>query len=93
MPKLFDIICPDGSRHFASISVERFPRSLRTYLEEIPGVEITNVFGDTTQTWIDFRYKGYEFSASDPMGDYDFFVSDSECPEGVLQEIVILCGG
>jgi hypothetical protein len=93
MPELLNIICPDGSRLFASISVERFRRGLRRHLEGISGVEITDVFGDVTQTWIDFRYRGYEFSASDPMGDYDFFVSDAECPEGILQEIVILCGG
>ena len=44
-----------------------------------------------TQAWIDFSYRGYDFSVNDQFGSYLFFVSNPNCPDEDLEAVLSHC--
>ncbi len=41
-----------------------------------------------TEWWLDFTYKGQEFTAHKTGGVINVFVNDAECPPNVLTELM-----
>lgn len=78
----------DGSRHFAELPESREAGALRDHLAGLSGASLTGFLGDDlTETWIDFHYRGHDFSINDQLGSWWFFVADPLCPEALLDEV------
>lgn len=90
--RLIDVRMNDGSRHFAAIP-EVVPWTvMRDRLALLAGVMVRDYVSDgVTEAWIDFVYKGYAFSVNTQCGEYWFFVSDPNCPQTILAEMVAHC--
>jgi len=87
--ELLDIRMHDGSRHFGSLPQTVLWQALRDHIDRMPGVTVTSFVSDfVTEAWIDFTYRGQEFSVNDQFGDYWFFVKDPACPDVILDEIL-----
>ena len=90
--KLLHIIMNDGSRHFGELPRSISWYELRDHLRQLKGVVITQFLtDDVTEAWIDFSYRGHEFSVNDQLGAYWFFVSDPNCPDESLETILSHC--
>jgi len=82
----------DGSRHFASLPGTESWDSLRGHLKRLEGVSGTSIITDeVTEAWIDFLYRGHEFSVNNQCGEYWFFVEDPACPPEVLEAVLAHC--
>jgi len=46
---------------------------------------------DFTELWMDFSFRGYDFSINTQMGDYWFLAENPDCPEEILLEIAAHC--
>ena len=79
----------DGSRHFVDLPEVVFFDELYDHTEELDGVEITEFITDgTVGMWLDFEFRGHDFSVTNRFGDYWFFVADANCPDEILLEII-----
>lgn len=79
----------DGSRHFVDMPEVVFFDEVADHVEELDGAEITEFLTDgVVEMWLDFEYRGHNFSVNNHLGDYLFFVEDADCPEEILFEIV-----
>lgn len=87
LPNLIDQRMHDGSRHFVSLPESQPSSRLMTYLDGLIGALPTAYLPSMLESWIDFSYKGHKFSINNQMGEYWFFVRDSNCPEEVLLEV------
>jgi hypothetical protein len=89
---LIDDRMADGSRHFASLP-EIFPwEALRDYIETLPDAIILAYITDhITEFWIDFTFRDYKMSINNPLGDLWFFVTDPDCPDSILSDIISHC--
>ena len=59
------------------------------HVEELEGAEISEFLTDgVIEMWLDFSYRGQEFSITNQFGDYWFFVSDPHCPDEILLEVI-----
>jgi hypothetical protein len=87
--ELIDVRMADGSRHFAEVPW-RPPLALKRRLSAVDGVTVTAFVDSVTETWIDFEFGGYQFTAHNPMNDFWLFVRDPACPDPVLQEVAAL---
>ena len=55
----------DGSRHFVEMPEVVFFDEFYDHTEELEGVEITEFITDgVVGMWLDFEYRGHEFSAT-----------------------------
>ena len=82
----------DGSRHFVSIpevcSFDEFHR----HIESLSCTEITGYTTDNiSEMWLDFTFRGHSFSVNNQFGDFWFFVTDSECPDVILKNLIEHC--
>lgn len=78
----------DGTRNFATLSASRDWYAVRDHVASLAGAAITAfVCDDLTEAWIDFRFRGHEFSINDQMGEYWFFVRDPNCDATILQAV------
>ena len=85
---LFDLRMNDGSRHFADMPEAVFFDDFADHTEKLEGAEITEFITDgVVEMWLDFEYRGHQFSVNNQHGDYWFFVKDSDCPEEILLEV------
>ena len=85
---LFDMRMNDGSRHFADMPETVFFDDFADHAEKLDGAEITEFITDgVVEMWLDFDYRGHQFSVNNQLGDYWFFVSDPNCPEEILLEV------
>ena len=85
---LFDMRMNDGSRHFADMPEAVFFDELADHAEKLEDAEITEFITDgVVEMWLDFDYRGHQFSVNNQLGDYWFFVSDPDCPEEILLEV------
>lgn len=75
----------DGSRHFLSLPESCSAKTLRTHLENIPGVRVCDVTQGGFQWWMSFQCLGWRFSINNPFGEFWFFVEDPCCPEEILR--------
>ena len=83
---LLDVRMADGSRHFAEVPWES-PLILKQRLLDAPSVKLTGYLDSVTETWIDFEYRGQQFTAHNPLNDFWLFVSDPLCPDEVLRQV------
>lgn len=82
----------DGSRHFAALPFTKSWHSLRRHIERLEGVSATSIITDeVTEAWIDFSYRGQEFSVNNQFGEYWLFVKDPACPEEDLEAVYSHC--
>ena len=89
---IYNIIMHDGSRHFSDLPETVDWYELRDYIDETPDYVLTHfITDDVTEAWIDFDYKGHHFSINNQMGEYWFFVSDPNCPDEILDEVMWHC--
>lgn len=92
MPEIYDMRMRDGSRHFASLPEAEPWESLHEHVKRLEGVSETGIITDeVTEAWIDFSFRGQEFSINNQSGDYWFFVEDPACPEEVLEAVLSHC--
>jgi hypothetical protein len=86
------MIMNDGSRHFGVLPQTALWYALRDYMSRLDGVTITDFITDgITEAWIDFNYEGQHFSVNDQFGEYWFFVDNPNCPDEVLEEVLVHC--
>ena len=86
---LLEIKMNDGSRHFVDMPEVVFFDDLYDHAEELEGAEITEFIVDgVVEMWLDFEFRGHNFSVSNQLGDYWFFVEDPDCPNEILLEII-----
>jgi hypothetical protein len=90
--ELLNLSMNDGSRHFGDLPQTVLWYELRDHIEKLDGAAITYFVTDNvTEAWIDFVYRGYQFSVNDQFGDYWFFVDDPECPDEILRAVLSHC--
>jgi hypothetical protein len=66
--------------------------ALILHLVLLEGVSVMKFITDNvTEGWLDFTYRGHNFSVNDQNGDYWFFVDDPKCPDEILEEVVAHC--
>jgi len=88
----YSIVMHDGSRHFGDLPQTVLWHRLRDHIEELGGAAVTGFVTDNvTEAWIDFSYRGHEFSVNDQCGEYWFFVQDPECPDEILEAVLSHC--
>jgi hypothetical protein len=91
--QLLNIIMRDGSRHFGDLPQTVLWYDLRDHIDKLEGAVITGFVTDNvTEAWIDFTYRDHEFSVNDQMGEYWFFVKDTNCPDDILRAVLSHCG-
>ena len=82
----------DGSRHFGALPQSILWHQLRNHIEVLEGGKITGFITDNiTEAWIDFSYKGNSFVVNDKFGEYWFFVENPDCPDKILEEVLLHC--
>lgn len=87
--KLFDVNFGDGSRNFADLPETFFFDRLREIAGTLEGAVETGFLTDwVTEVWLDFVYRGHNFSINNQNGEYWFFVDDPECPDEILTEVI-----
>ena len=90
--RLFDIRMKDGSRNFGDLPATVIWYDLRDHVAKLDGATITGFVTDhVTEAWIDFTYRGHNFSVNDQNGDYWFFVEDPACPDDILLSVLSHC--
>jgi hypothetical protein len=89
---LLSLIMNDGSRHFGDLPQTALWYELRDHIGKLDGAAITGFVTDhVTEAWIDFTYRGHQFSVNDQYGDYWFFVDDPRCPDYILRAVLSHC--
>lgn len=79
----------DGSRHFVDMPEVVFFDELADHVEELEGAEITEFLTNgVVEMWLEFEFSNYKFSVTNQLGDYWFFVQDTDCPDEILLEII-----
>jgi hypothetical protein len=87
--KLFDFRMRDGSRNFADLPETVFFDELRHIAKKFEGAKVNGFVTDwVTEVWLDFEYRGHQFSINNQYGDYWFFVENPECPDEILSEVI-----
>jgi hypothetical protein len=90
--ELMNIIMNDGSRQFGELPQSATWSKLRQHLGKLDGVTVTEFITDhVTEAWIDFSFRGYQFSVNNQFGDYWFFANDSHAPDEVLETVLSHC--
>lgn len=91
--KLFDFRMKDNSRNFMDLPTDIIGWSdLYNYLGKLDGVKKTGFLTDNvTEVWMDFSFRGHNFSVNNQMGEYWFFAENPNCPEEILTEIAEHC--
>ena len=86
---LFDIRMNDGSRHFVDLPEAVFFDEFADHVERLEGAEITEFITDgVLEMWLDFDFRGHQFSVNNQFGDYWFFVRDPNCADEILLEVI-----
>jgi hypothetical protein len=92
MPEIYDMRMHDGSRHFASLPESESWESLHEHVRRLEGVSGTSIITDeVTEAWIDFSFRGHEFSVNNQSGEFWLFVEDPACPVEVLEAVLTHC--
>lgn len=87
--QLINLPMVDGSRHFARILQTVLGQELRDHLAHLRGLRISGFAAESGgDVWIDFQFRGQEFSVHNHRREYWFFVDDPSCSEATLQRIV-----
>jgi hypothetical protein len=87
--KLLNLTMNDGSRCFGALPQTALWYDVRDHTEKLSGVTLTGLTTDhVTEAWIDFEYRGHNFSINDQFGEYWFFVEEPDCPDGILEQVL-----
>ena len=82
----------DGSRHFGDLPESLGWYQLRKHIEHLDGAQVTDFITDNiTEVWIDFAYRGHQFSINNQFGEYWFFVENPQCSDELLQAVLDHC--
>jgi len=82
----------NGSRHFGDLPQSIGWNRLRKHIKRLKGAEVTNFITDNiTEAWIDFTYRGQQFSVNNQLGRYWFFVEDPKCSDMILEAVLRHC--
>lgn len=78
----------DGSRHFAELP-DIHMAAFRKHLQKLAEVQFDEETTDgITEWWLDFTYKGQEFTAHETWGCLRVFSNDAKCPPDILTELM-----
>jgi hypothetical protein len=87
--KLFNFRMHNGSRHFADLPETVFFDELREWAVRLSGAKEIGFLTDwVTEVWLDFEFRGQNFSINNQFGDYWFFVENPDCPDEILLEVI-----
>jgi hypothetical protein len=87
--KLLDIRMNDGSRNFADLPELVFSDKLQEHTKALINAVVTEFITDwIAEVWLTFEYRGHKFSINNQMGNYWFFVENTNCPDEILLEVV-----
>ena len=90
--KLINIIMKDGSRHFGDLPESIGWNQLKDHIKRLDGAQVTAFITDhITEVWIDFTYRGHEFSINNQFGEYWFFVDNPKCADEILEAVLGHC--
>jgi hypothetical protein len=90
--ELLNLIMHDGSRQFGELPQNASWYKLRDHIGNLNGAKVTDFVTDNvTEAWIDFTFRGSQFSVNDQFGDYWFFVKDPYCPDDILHAVLSHC--
>jgi hypothetical protein len=90
--KLINITMNDGSRHFGDLPASIGWHQLRKHIGRLHGAQVTDFITDNiTEVWIDFTYRGHQFSINNQFGQYWFFADDAQCSEEILEAVLDHC--
>ena len=85
---LLDHRAHGGARRFASFREGVPPERLRAHLGRLAGLSLGEFLTDRmTEAWIDFTYRGYDFTVNNQVGQFWFFVDQPDAPASVLEEV------
>ena len=83
------MIMNDGSLFFFDMPASISWDELHARIESLDDAQITNFFSDLiVGFWLDFTFRGHQFSVNNPMGEYWFFVEDATCSPEILNVVV-----
>jgi hypothetical protein len=90
--KLMNIIMNDGSRQFGELPQAATWDKLRAHIEKLSGASVTQFVTDhVTEAWIDFSFRGFQFTVNNQFGDYWFFSNDAQAPDAILETVLSHC--
>ena len=90
--ELLNIIMHDGSRNFGDLPESIDWYRLRNHIRRLDGAQVTRfITDDITEAWIDFDYRGHEFSINNQFGNYWFFVANPQCSDEILEAVLRHC--
>jgi len=79
----------DGSRHFVDMPEVVFFDEFADHVEELEDAEIIEFLTNgVVEMWLEFEFSGHQFSVTNHLGDYWFFVQDVDCPDEILIEVI-----
>lgn len=92
-PEIFDVRMKNGSRQFADIPEIVLPSRMWTIIARLPGTEMKSFLASVgeIEAWIEFRYRGFDFTVNNQNREYWLFVRQPECPEEILREVAGHC--
>ena len=74
------------SRQFGELPQSATWSKLRQHLRKLDGATVTEFITDhVTEAWMDFSFRGYQFSVNNQLGDYWFFANDAHTPDEALE--------
>jgi len=82
----------DGSRKFTELSETVTWDKFRQHITRLSGANVTDYLTDhVTEMWLDFTFRGHNFTVNNQSGDFWFFVVDPSCPDDILSAVVEHC--
>lgn len=87
-PRICDVRMDSGSRNFAGFRRSCDWHAIRNQVELLPGAVVTAALCDyMMEGFVDFRFRGEEFSVHGQVDDCWFFVANPDCDEEILLEV------
>jgi len=89
---LLNIIMHDGARQFGDLPQSANWYKLRRHIGKLDGASVTEfITNHITEAWIDFSFRGYQFTVNNQLGGYWFFANDPQAPDEILETILSHC--
>lgn len=77
-----------SKRKFAELPFSRPWRDIFRRVEQLEGARVTRFTADEDDTWLVFDYDAFEFCMHDHSTVVQFTVSDFDCPEALLNDVL-----
>lgn len=75
-------------RKFAELPFSHTWHDIFGRVEQLDGSRITRFTGEDRETWLVFVYRDFEFGMHDRGSTIQFTVSDYDCPDGLLNDVL-----